>query len=1497
MAPIVERSRSSQEALLQLEKGTGSPVTQLDEAARIIGIDLSLCASHPRVDRDISLRETPAPKEEWVLRWLLKKLKAGNAYRVEPGSFLLFRQLIDRIPLKTLAATLSDYKFLPVLGDVFSDLENGILSTATELSSDPLLSGSESSHTLSASSSREDGDKKGKKRKRASDYGDAMDLDNPQPSHRSYLLAFTRTLDTLYSLVNLANKTETTDDIATAHLKHALRDQPEAVAKILGKSFKIGSVATEEYSRAKLDTELRHLFYVLPAALDLWDLRSSRLDDGESNSSNDSFANYCFPQALRLQLAARSASIDCDERAQMIHGIERLVALHVVLPARAAFFSKGGSGIDYSSGEPDWSPVQPVSDAFRPYLREKGVQKASSPKGTVERKAVDEGEVAKTSSWTTAQLLPTFLDIAIRSVPRDTFRRQTHEVPWLETLFVAIAELTFSIVKEDNGSDVIATFVPILEQLFRVILDRKVQLSLHTLLTHAAYTGLLKDDLKMVEWNLTALLMKLGVDIFLPNSGLEDSSRLLGALLEKITSYWTGRIPLDQETYYVIKTGVVIPLLRGFAAARALPTFVQLWREQLMAVESARSKAGGFTAISVWEDDDVANAYSDVLKTSLTPSQVISQVQTAGTEMKAENGRVADTPVSYACLVIVEAGLKNILQTESSAEKNETLGSLIETVTRTISSKQDQHWRWRLWRFATSVFGDPSKSAEIGVTDSGNDLVERAAKIILRFHKKSKKASTDYMEILEAYRFALALSEQDVESRYTTQLEEVSESISSFLKTILTGPHDALVEGAWNGRVETVNSPTALATGYLVTLLRTPEIWHKLKNETRRALFNEMLSLAAAQRGLVSEASLDSPPSQTRFFQVWAGLASHAYLLNAPYIVSDLVVVLADRLKNDTSNRELIVNSLQRIPPLLISRHQRGVLLDLLQDIILQASPPLEICAEMLSLMAKLAELPKSPASVTNDWDAVWKIAKAVSLQGTDTDLRVLRSCRSLYRAVVSKFLLSAEEDRQKMFKKTYRKVSSAVSKLESIDYNSLSEFLVRISTCQILENRARIPDVFDEEELTTHRQKLFKLLVSDLSSFRDRLRQGADEDRISLMKILDALEDFEDLARKSKKVDKYLASIEESVTENEVDSISSLKTLVRRRILASRDYERDVSPLVQSAPVFPIQQLYGEEQKLFVHDTVSRFRSMSTEDLVTAIQSIREGGFVDSDAPYRLLLAAVAVSALPPVEEKTNGPSQELSSLCTAVTESLPESTSIEQFSLACECLDVLLRTHPRVVTQWNVDNILASISACASSSGPEISPEHAGTMYTRLCRLLGVLLGLYRQKLGGRFHLIVPVMQRLLNCLFPPDKRRMRSTRQKVARSYPYWLAPLDASHAVHYTRLLTSLCDPTVSAVSRPTQSGPGHEALTDQTKKAKRVAGQYLQYVVMEYAECSLRGALKPEVKAAVTPGLYAALDVMSRDTMRALNAGLDVSGRAVFKGLYDDYVKFGKWNKG
>jgi nucleolar pre-ribosomal-associated protein 2 len=306
----------------------------------------------------------------------------------------------------------------------------------------------------------------------------------------------------------------------------------------------------------------------------------------------------------------------------------------------------------------------------------------------------------------------------------------------------------------------------------------------------------------------------------------------------------------------------------------------------------------------------------------------------------------------------------------------------------------------------------------------------------------------------------------------------------------------------------------------------------------------------------------------------------------------------------------------------------------------------------------------------------------------------------------------------------------------------------------------------------------------------------------------------------------------------------------------------------------------------------------MSVEALIQVIQDVRKLGFVGKNAEYHLLIAGLAVAAAPPTDDKDSNQAKELSLVCTAITEALPHGKSLEEFALATECLDVLIRSHLRCISQWNVDGLLSCVAVCASKAGPRISPEFSGTVYIRLCRLVGLLLGLHRQKLGGRFHLILPAMQRLLHCLFARVKKRSRLGKSDPGhRQQPYWLLQLSATHATHYTRLLTSLCDPTVSAVSRPTPGGASHEGLTDQTKKAKRIAGQYLQYLVQDYAQSSLRSALHPDVKAALLPGLYSVLDVMSRDTMRALNAGLDISGRAMFKTLYDDYMKFGRWNKG
>ncbi|KAI9036354.1 ribosome biogenesis protein URB2 [Aspergillus affinis] len=1487
MPSVAERPRSSQEALLRLEKGSGSPSVQLNEAAQIIGLDLALCASHPEINRTPHIQTKAAPKEEWVLRWLLKKLKAGKNYRVEPASFLLLRQLIDLIPPKTLAITLKDQKFLGIISNAITDLEDDVFAGLENGTTEFLRSDSDSSKTLS-DSTQDAGkyDKKGTKRKRPGDgEPDAMDIDEQPQTPTSCFLTFIRALDCLYSLVNLTSRTLGIEEVASAHLRHALKGEPESIALTLGKSFRVAAVATNQFSHARKTTDLQHLLYVLPAVLELWELRSYRRNDSDSGSSNESFAKVCFQSALRLHLCVRSVRLDTDERAQVLQGVERLIALHVVLPARAAFYDRGGSGIDYSASEPDWSPVKPVSDTFKPILC--GIDSTGAT-----------GESSNTTTktlWKTAELLPEFFDIASRSVPRDTFRRQTHEGPWLETLFVAVAELAYWVVKAENANIYLPEFVGILERLFRVVLSRNVQLSLHTLLTHAVYTGLLKDGLAQVEWSLTALLIDLGADIFLPNSGLPDSTKLLKALLEKIHLHWRSGVSRTHESYEVIKTGIVVPLLRGFVAARDLATFMQLWTKQLISIEEARSQDSNLSLFSVWEDDDVCNIYSELMRNPLTHAHAAVQMHAAATEVKGKDGKIAATPSAYAQFLILEAGLRS--RTLYSTASNEDLDVVIETLASTMPSKQSIHWRWRLWRLVRNLlenngqFADGSRGATImGFTDA-------AAKSIRRHQKDQVQKPCAPLECFEAYRFTLASVKASPESNNVDKFNTVTKDVADFLQS--SSAKDALqsMDSPWDGRAETLTSPITLSLAYFLAIVRNPEIWPVIESDTRRSLLTHVLTLATSQYDS-SSSILETTPAGARFLQAWVSVVCHEYLFNAPIIVADLIHVLTGPVKEATSNRQLYVESLQRIPAPLVTRRQRAVLLDLMQNVVLQEDSTPEVLVGLLSLMAKLADMPKTAAVLTSDWEPMWTVAKAVSLRGSDADLQIMKAFRNLHRAVVAKLLVLSEDDRRKMFKKMYRKVSSKASKLRSIDRDSMDCFFIRISLSQLWLHRKSLSGVFDEEELASCRHKVFELVVAEVKSVKDKCKKQKLEETITLIKILDALEDFEDFATDHTEVEKFLSKIE-SYVEKSIDSGSSLRRLIRRRVLAGRGSDKSIAlPVIQYAEALPLRHMYGEEQHLFIRSTSARFRSLSSDELTRVIRDIRELGFLGDSAEYHLLICGLAVASLAPIEDKDNDTAKELSLLCTAVTESVSRSKSIEQFTFGTECLDILLRNHTRCISQWNIDSLLACVAVCASKAGPRINPEYSATIYIRLCRIMGALLGIHRQKLGGRFHLILPAMQRLLNCLFARSRKRSRSMlSEKRQAEQPFWLASLDAAHAVHFTRLLTSLCDPTVSAVSRPTQSGVGYEGLTDQTKKAKRIAGQYLQYLIMEYAQSSLRGTLAPEVKAAIMPGLYSVLDVMSRETMRALNAGLDVSGRAVFKGLYDDYMKFGKWNQG
>jgi nucleolar pre-ribosomal-associated protein 2 len=195
-------------------------------------------------------------------------------------------------------------------------------------------------------------------------------------------------------------------------------------------------------------------------------------------------------------------------------------------------------------------------------------------------------------------------------------------------------------------------------------------------------------------------------------------------------------------------------------------------------------------------------------------------------------------------------------------------------------------------------------------------------------------------------------------------------------------------------------------------------------------------------------------------------------------------------------------------------------------------------------------------------------------------------------------------------------------------------------------------------------------------------------------------------------------------------------------------------------------------------------------------------------------------------------------------------------------------------------------------SRNGPSLRSSRSGAIYSHLCHLLQTILTSHRLKLHGHFHLVVQAMQALLRCLFTP----LPHSTSRITKLFapPPWLsAPhhqLRAKHAEKFTRLLTLICNPSVSSVTRSQNN-----TLTSATEKAKKMAGQHMQYVLTLYIKLQLDMKMLPEVREKMTPGIYAIFDSTTPELRRAITDELDPSGRELYKSLFRDYNRFGKWN--
>ena len=274
-----------------LDRSTEPILQQIIEAFGILAIDpKDVPLLHSREVSERYAHEGFGPKEEWVLRWLLKRLDAdsgrqSNFYIATSPSlvseaWLLLRVVLARLPATVVARFLKTYKFMVALETTLQRLCETLGNADPRKSSN---TESERSRESSSSATIENGStievKISKKRKRDETKSEPTTALVDAQIDGAKL--FTCICSALQQIEERATDVSHGEALLPAeYIKAALKTSPEAAARIIGSCLNILErlVSASVPGDTEKSSDISHDMMLVPV-LTLWNFRASPADD------------------------------------------------------------------------------------------------------------------------------------------------------------------------------------------------------------------------------------------------------------------------------------------------------------------------------------------------------------------------------------------------------------------------------------------------------------------------------------------------------------------------------------------------------------------------------------------------------------------------------------------------------------------------------------------------------------------------------------------------------------------------------------------------------------------------------------------------------------------------------------------------------------------------------------------------------------------------------------------------------------------------------------------------------------------------------------------------------------------------------------------------------------------------------------------------------------------------------------------------------------------
>jgi len=1452
---------------------------QIRQVAHVIRLPDDWALSKQKEGWSASLQHVVCARAEWVLRWVLDKLKddteAGTGARSTPLAWQLLECMIHILPVSRSAPHLRDAGFTTILERTLVENFDKDLQSLSAASDDDvqMQDASESSETIHEDS------QPSRKRKRGTSAA--------SPSKRAASTSIDPT--TLFRVVR--GTLESITQVSSPHsriidstqqelMKMVLRTETAQASRIL--KFWLMTVHKLLTRSSTGPEQLAELSVVL----EIWEVRIVDTDDTTGSSSED-FANECLVPTLQLIEGLRSATKQSSVRALdvAVQALDRLLTRHVIAPSRAAFAEEKPA-----DSKPAHREASALASCLNP-LRALLLQSAQIE---------DAGEVVPAHLVSLFDAVPYLLDLAIRASPSKTPKARLAERPWIQAVFVSLSECAGCSLKTPPEFVTSKNAVVALQSALQVLMS-------HNISMHA---GILKEVFwyhcgvkypergeKEAHWPLIAALIELDPSIFITeprsSSGVskEQPNDLTEFLFELISDIEIkghgfvdddrlGKNVLDDElpraqstlraSRELILHSVITPIMSAFSRNRNLLGFLRRWDDQLVrSYKSENRKVLKEKTEPIWEDRILTRALSELFEQSLTLGQITASIEEHAKRMddfnsalttQAEDGvKVCKLPAykkASSSAVIIPAMLQSIQSDDTVAALRTQLHPLF--LSYILRVRDDRYSVYT--SIASSWYSLCQLMEKLWPTEMHASL--RLQQLML--HPLIKQANAD-----------ISTGRKSAEGRRVD-----SQARGAAMLFLFDACHRLQDVSAADEQVQ--DSIRKIVKCLSATQLEVDE--HKRVMEVFCGNFIGLmnnLDVKASQKSFVSLLSRCAELDEEVGEKISHSMSEAVFAFGNSSLHNAFSAALSESLGHHEDSRldQVTIEAIHGMQPAAMPRERREGLLDRLATL---PGTESSIIKGRLNVMASLMTLPNATAKISTDGAVLFDMADQIQKVGLKSR-DVLQSLQAVCQRTLGHIIPNQMQAQSRAFLAEYQK-----------RLNSMAQSSGKVSPVGLAILRATILEQKDAQLLSIKQyMTLLKKCLTD---------DGSDADEsASFEDVLDAFAElFPALlidASLLKTTATWLrtwirdnADLESYITSSNSVSLEVAEYVARLHKLIGR-YKLfpDVQWLIKLTARILRESLSGALKRSVLTTTTEVLVVLETGEKLALVPLLTDVQDSAAQAPSYQILSEL-ISTLPDKIHTDAEIKKKQLALLPRLCVLLAEASEDVCFNALLDGIITILNSKVALTSQHSIECVLSVLVKLTSRTSPALSSANASHIFARICETSRLILLVHRNKLGGRSHILLPLLQGLLFCLFMPTSTRsgaLPAWLRSNSPTEPRRLTPLNASQ---YARLLATLCNPPQSSISKTHQHSRKSKDLNDPIKAARERTSHFLYPLLSSFCRFQLAGRLDPAVRVKLMPGIWEIIGTasVSKSSVDAMFAGMGRAEKDVWRGLWGEW---------